>query len=90
MLWKESGGVSETMSWNEFMKIVVICLLAFVPGIAYYYLRNWAYKFQRQMKEHKEDPIIGVMIPDYVLNYLQDYADQKKRELQEENDDRVH
>lgn len=90
MLRKESGGVSETMSWNEFMKIVVICLLAFVPGIAYYYLRNWAYKFQRQMKEHKEDPIIGVMIPDYVLNYLQDYADQKRRKLEEEGYDQVH
>ena len=78
------------MSWIEFMKIVVICLLAFVPGIAYYYLRNWAYKFQRQMKEHKEDPIIGVMIPDYVLNYLQDYADQKRRKLEEEGYDQVH
>lgn len=77
------------MSWIDITQTIVVLLLAIVPGIVYYYLRNWAYKFQRQMKEHKEDPIIGVMIPDYVLNYLQDYADQKKRELQEENDDWV-
>lgn len=78
------------MSWIDIAETIMIVLLAIVPGIAYYYLRNWAYKFQRQMKEHKEDPIIGVMIPDYVLNYLQDYADQKRRKLEEEGYDQVH
>lgn len=57
MLRKESGGVSETMSWNEFMKIVVICLLAFVPGIAYYYLRDYADQKKHEFQEAKDDRI---------------------------------
>lgn len=58
MLWKESGGVSETMSWIDITQTIVAALLAVVPGIVYPYLR--------------------------------DYANQKKRELQEVKDDRVH
>lgn len=37
--------------------------------------------------------IVGVLlaiVPGVVYPYLRDYADQKKREFQEENDDRVH
>lgn len=37
--------------------------------------------------------IMGVfwaIVPGVVYPYLRDYADQKKRELQEEKDDRVH
>ena len=58
MLWKESGGVSETMSWIDITQTIVAMLLAIVPGIAYPYLR--------------------------------DYANQKKRELQEVKDGRIH
>lgn len=58
MLRKESGGVSETMTWIDITQTIVAMLLAIVPGIAYPYLR--------------------------------DYANQKKRELQEGKDGRIH
>ena len=58
MLRKESGGVSETMSWIDITQVIIGMLLAIVPGIVYPYLR--------------------------------DYANQKKRELQEAKDGRIH
>lgn len=34
--------------------------------------------------------VLLAIVPGIAYPYLRDYADQKKRELQEENDDRVH
>lgn len=46
------------MSWNEVMEIIVITLIAIIPGIIY--------------------------------PYLQDCAEQKRRELEEENNEQHH
>lgn len=34
--------------------------------------------------------VLLAIVPGIAYSYLRDYADQKKRELQEENDDRIH
>lgn len=34
--------------------------------------------------------VLLAIVPGITYSYLRDYADQKKRELQEENDDRIH
>lgn len=55
MLWKESGGVSETMSWIDIIQTIVAMLLAIVPGIAYPYLRDYANQKKRELQEIKND-----------------------------------
>lgn len=34
--------------------------------------------------------VLLAIVPGIAYPYLRDYTDQKKRELQEENDDRIH
>ena len=57
MLRKESGGISETMSWIDITQTIVAMLLAIVPGIAYPYLRDYANQKNRELQEAKDDRI---------------------------------
>lgn len=57
MLWKESGGVSETMSWIDITQTIVAALLAVVPGIVYPYLRDYANQKKRESQEVKDDRV---------------------------------
>ena len=81
------------MNWIDITQTIVAMLLAVVPGIVIHHSQDWAYRYLRQYgveKKQEEDPVLGVMIPDYVLNYLQDYADRRLHDSQEENDEQYH
>lgn len=49
MLRKESGGVSEEMSWIDITQTIIVVLLAIVPGIAYPYLQDYANQKKREL-----------------------------------------
>ena len=55
MLWKKSGGVSETMSWIDITQTIMAVLLAIVPGVVYPYLRDYANQKKREFQEVKND-----------------------------------